>query len=141
MVSMETVRASIEAHWTSRFVGVPTAYTGQEFDVDRLPAWAELWVTSGDSVRRRSAEPDAMSVTVAAHIFVRDRSDARRAERLVDSAKAALFPAEIVSEDMRVSLREVSVRDLSRDDSEKDGRPLRHLVLIVRGRVVELCPS
>lgn len=139
MVLLETVRGLVEQRWSETFLEGPTSYAGSGLNDDRLPSWAELWVTTSDDRVGRRTSPGRMDVAVTVHLFVRDASDPRRAERMVDGAKAALCPFDIDDGSVRVSLREVSIRDLSREQIEQDQRWARHVVVLVRGLAEEVC--
>lgn len=140
MISMEAVRAVVETHWSEHFILVPTAYAEQRLDADRAPAWAELWVSSTDDRLRRAGGPDRIDLTVTVHLFVRDVDTGRLAERLIDSARAAIDGVDLIAETVRISLRELAVRDLSRRQAETDLRAVRHVVVIARGVAEEICP-
>lgn len=139
MISLEAVRAVVERRWSEEFAEVPTAYGDQHVAVDRLPAWAELWVSTADFRAGRLASPERVDVSVTVHLFVRDASEPRRIDRLVDAAKAALCPLDIVAETVRVSLREFAIRDLSRSQADRDERTVRHVVVVASGVAEEVC--
>lgn len=140
MISMEAVRAEVERRWSEQFVAVPTAYAEQTLASDRLPAWAELWITPLGDQRRRRIEPDRLDVTITVHVFVRDVDAGRLTEQLLDLARGVLQPMELLTDAMRVATQETSIRDLSRAQADEDGGPVRHVVLIARAIADERVP-
>ena len=139
MISLAQTVHQIETTWRTEFQTIPTRMIGERLDADRLPAWAELWIVPQDPPAGRLRGIERRPIEAIVHLFVEPRQSLQSIEVLIDLARGVLEHRTLDSPFQTIRFRELTIRDLSRDDD--DGLASRHLVLVAPADVFAREPT
>lgn len=142
---MQALVTSLAAHAAGELPSeLIVLWPGMTLDTDGLSEWVEVWCDAVDGLAQRDRPPEQRDVTATVHVFVRPSSNTARVQAVAELVRGAFSGRVIAVQDGSTSpaekigvlrTREADVRDLTRLHAEEQRRPLRHVVVLVRGVV------
>jgi hypothetical protein len=139
MLSMDAIVTSLASQAAEELpAGMAIAWPGVQLDTEALSEWIEIWCDAVDGLPQREQLMERREVSVTAHVFVRPSPQTARVFELAEAVRGVFSGRTIpVASEAGVAgvirLREADMRELTRMHAEEQRRPLRHVVVLIRG--------
>lgn len=142
------ISSSLMSYWRDEVeVEAPTSYPGMRLDTSALAGWLEWRTEFWKPYVQRSAQRELQRLSVHVHVYTKGLHSGPVLQRLIDGVLPVLSRRTIAVHDPEqsgaplvgyVRLDEPEVRELSREELNRQGTTLRHALIEWRGRAQEV---
>ncbi|MCA9040457.1 MAG: hypothetical protein KDA65_08930 [Planctomycetaceae bacterium] len=142
------ITSSLMKQWQEDInLEVPTSYPGMQLDTSALTGWLEWRTEFWKPYVQRISQQELQRLSVEVHVYSRGVESGLVLNQLVDGVLPVLTRKTIAVHDYEVSgtplvgyvsLYEPEVRELSRNELNRQSSPLRHALVEWRGLAQEV---